>query len=433
MDGMKYTSKVTGKSYAYKVNSLIDEFKADTSEHYNFNVRFNIGYALITQGGINMKELIVKSQAELDAVPSDYDGTIIIEFGTPGTKAVVNRAFYSPVVLRTGAHVELLRGSAKLLDNSYATLRNNSSVELLDNSSADLRDNSSASLHDHSSAVLWDNSSAKLWGASSASLKNNSSAILWNFSSAMLRDNSSASLHDHSSVGLRNISSAELWDNSSADLVGNSYVELWDSSSAVLWDNSSATLRGNSFASLRDNSFAVLWDSSTVTMWEESSAELWGNSQAFDVFRRGNIKTSANARVVYSPSSIDEYIGFYGIETDGNKVKLFKAVHFDGENYFSSADPTFIYTIGETVKPTNRFNGNPIHDCGAGIHLAYKAWAVDYGQRWDDLAILELEAEKCDILVPLYGNGKVRAKKAKVLREVPLEECGLLGKMIANR
>lgn len=61
------------------------------------------------------------------------------------------------------------------------------------------------------------------------------------------------------------------------------------------------------------------------------------------------------------------------------------------------------------------------------------AWALAYGATWEDLAILELECEKSDVLVPLYSDGKVRARKAKVLREVPLEECGLLGKIIAKR
>lgn len=61
------------------------------------------------------------------------------------------------------------------------------------------------------------------------------------------------------------------------------------------------------------------------------------------------------------------------------------------------------------------------------------AWGNSYGANWSDLAILECECEKSDVLVPLYGDGKARARKAKVLREVPLEECGLYGTIIAKR
>lgn len=38
-----------------------------------------------------------------------------------------------------------------------------------------------------------------------------------------------------------------------------------------------------------------------------------------------------------------------------------------------------------------------------------------------------------DVIVPLYGVGKVRAAKAKVIREVPLEECGIYGKILAKK
>lgn len=114
-------------------------------------------------------------------------------------------------------------------------------------------------------------------------------------------------------------------------------------------------------------------------------------------------------------------------------MRLFKAVHFDGEKYYADADHDFIYTIGETAVPDNGFDDDINKTCGAGINLAHKAWAINYGSGWNDLAILELECEKADVLVPLMSDGKVRARKAKVIREVPLEECGLYGAMLAKR
>ena len=44
-----------------------------------------------------MNEKIVNSQAELDAIPLDYNGGIIIEFGTPYNRAVVNKKYKLPV------------------------------------------------------------------------------------------------------------------------------------------------------------------------------------------------------------------------------------------------------------------------------------------------------------------------------------------------
>ena len=201
-------------------------------------------------------------------------------------------------------------------------------------------------------------------------------------------------------------------------------VKLSDNASAALYDNASAVLSDNASAVLSGNASAVLYDNASATGG--------GNAQIVDTARKGNVKISGNARVVYNPLSIDEYIDFYGLESTESTVRLFKAVHFNGK-YYADADPYFVYTIGDIAVPTNGFNDDINQTCGAGINLAHKAWALNYGHGWEDLAILELECEKADVLVPLMSGGKVRARKAKVIRDVPLEECGLYGKMLAKQ
>ena len=266
-----------------------------------------------------MDEIIVKSQKELDAIPTDYNGRIIIEFGTPYNRAVVNRKF------------------------RYL--------------------------------VLMENSSAVLWGNSSAELRENSSAVL------------------------RGNSSAVLWENSSAELMENSSAELMENSSAELWGNSSADAKHN--------------------------------SQVNDKTCDHKISISGNARIVYDPANIQEYMAAYELENDGKTVRLFKAVHKRGNRYLADWNG-FEYTIGEDAEADD-LTEDVNEDCGHGIHMAHKAWCVSYGANWKDLAILELEAEIGGVIVPLGGSGKVRARKVKVIREVPLEECGLYGKILAKR
>ena len=189
---------------------------------------------------------------------------------------------------------------------------------------------------------------------------------------------------------------------------GNSSVVAWDNSSVEAWDNSSVEARGN------------------------SSVEAWGNSQIVDAARRGNVKTSGNARVVYNPDSITAWADGNDIPIIDGKIKLYKAVHKRDTEYVSDWDGGFFYEIGE-MAVANGFTVEPEEDCGEGIHMATASWACAYAQSWDDIALLEVEADAAEIVVPLYETGKVRAPKAKVLREVPLEEAGLLGKMIAKR
>ena len=176
----------------------------------------------------------------------------------------------------------------------------------------------------------------------------------------------------------------------------------------------------------------VAWDNSSVEAWGNSSVEARGNSQIVDAERRGNVKTSGNARIVYNPDNITDWAEGNDIPIVDGKIKLCKAVHKRGTEYVSDWDRDFFYEIGEMAVATG-FTADPEENCGEGIHMATASWACAYAQYWNDIALLELEADAAEIVVPLYETGKVRAPKAKVLREVPLEEAGLIGKMIAKR
>lgn len=72
-----------------------------------------------------------------------------------------------------------------------------------------------------------------------------------------------------------------------------------------------------------------------------------------------------------------------------------------------------------------------MHDCG--IHVSHLDQALHYGSSWDDLAILEVTTRIDDIVCPENTDGKVRTSRVKVIREVPLGECGVYGKILANR
>lgn len=180
----------------------------------------------------------------------------------------------------------------------------------------------------------------------------------------------------------------------------------------------------------------VAYDTSSVVARSNSSVVAWGNSSVCRRSKYADIAATGNSREVCPPRTITEYAEFYGLPIDNElkTIKLYKAVHRQsGESYFfSDWDRAFKYVIGETITPSD-FDADATQLCGPGINLAHKAWAADYGQNWCDLAILECECKCDEVLVPEYTDGKVRAKRAKVLREVPLEECGLLGKMIAKR
>ena len=332
-----------------------------------------------------MNKKIVTSQAELDAIPVDYNGRIIIKFGTPDKRAVVSKKYLFSVC-------------------AYG----NSSVEAHGNSSVEAHDNSSVCAHDNSSVCAHGNSSVCAHGNSSVCAHGNSSVVA--------KDNSSVEARDNSTVEAWNNSTVEAWNNSTVEAWNNSTVEARDNSSVVAWNNSSVVARGNSSVVARGNSSVVAR----------------GNSQVVDAHRRGNIKVFGNARIVYNPDNITDWASANGITITEGKIRLYKAVHKCNGKYVADWDNDFIYTIG-AVAVANGFTTDPAEDCGRGIHMATLGWSAVYGRGWGDIALLELEADADEIVVPLYETGKVRAPKALVIREVPLEEAGIMGKILAKR
>ncbi|MEG0898458.1 MAG: hypothetical protein RSF40_01950, partial [Oscillospiraceae bacterium] len=181
-----------------------------------------------------------------------------------------------------------------------------------------------------------------------------------------------------------------------------------------------------------ENSSVVAWENSSVVAWENSSVVANGNSQIVDRLRGGKIQILGNARTVYMPKTIDDFMSFYGIKHTKTKATFYKAVHKRDEKYIADHDNKFEYLIGKTAKVSD-ININTFKTCGNGLHISHLDWALRFGESWKDLAILKVETAIDDIVMPVDTNGKVRMSKIKVLEEVPLEDCGVYGKILAKR
>jgi len=237
---------------------------------------------------------------------------------------------------------------------------------------------------------------------------------------------------ENSSVEARGNSSVEAWENSSVEAWENSSVVARENSSVVARENSSVVARGNSSVVAWENSSVVARENSSVEAWENSSVVARGNTQIVDMLQGAKIKISGNSRIVYMPKNIYEFMDFYGIKHTKTKAKFFKAVHKDGDDCFvSDYDRRFHYEIGKTYKSLCDPNTN--RDCSNGLHIAHLDWALRFGSDWKDIAILEVETKIEDIVLPKLSEGKVRTKQLKVLREVPIEECGVFGRILARR
>ncbi len=220
----------------------------------------------------------------------------------------------------------------------------------------------------------------------------------------------------NSSVEARENSSVVAWGNSSVEARENSSVEAWENSSVVAWENSSVVARGNSSVVARENSSVVARE----------------NSQIVNRLFSGTIQVNGNARIVYMPKTIHEFMDFYGIKHTKTKATFYKAVRKQKDGRLvSDYNSNFEYIIGETK--TEICDPDTSCECGRGIHISHLDWALRYGSGWSDLAIIECEVKIDVIVMPTNTDGKVRTSKIKVVREVPLEECGVYGKILAKR
>ena len=220
------------------------------------------------------------------------------------------------------------------------------------------------------------------------------------------------------------------------DFKGYIYIEFGTHYNPAVVKNKyyrSVVARGNSSVEAWGNSSVEAWGNSSVVAWGNSSVEACGNSQIVDCLGKGKINISGNARIVYNPKNVHDFMEFYGIKHTKKKAIFYKAVKKSDDGvYHSDYDNDFTYTIGQKKCVAN-IDTDVNNDCGVGIHISPLNWALNFGCSWNNLAIIEVETNIDDIICPLNTTGKVRTSAVTVIREVPLEECGLYGKILAKR
>lgn len=144
-------------------------------DYGNGSVLTNEDMELYNQLIAERNQRIVKSQTELDSIPSDFNGNIIIDFGTAKNKAVLRNQYKGDVFVKGENYVTVY--------NSIIIAQDSSRVEAFTNSHVEARDNS----------VVWAYNSKVI-------AKDNSSIDAWHSSKVIAHNNSQVELHDYSSV-----------------------------------------------------------------------------------------------------------------------------------------------------------------------------------------------------------------------------------------
>ena len=239
-------------------------------------------------------------------------------------------------------------------------------------------------------------------------------------------------------IALEN-ASVEAWENSYVEARGSASVKALETACVEALENACVIARGNSYVEAGGNVYVEAGENASVEAWENSYVEAGGNVRVVAGSSIASIQISGNARIVYYPKNIEDFMNFYGIKHDKKTAIFYKAVHrreVSGKppieyQFVSDYRSDFEYPIGSIVSA--KCDMDVSNDCSYGINISYLGWAINFGRDWADMAIIEVETKIKDIVLPTNTNGKVRTSEVKVLREVPLEECGVFGKFLARK
>lgn len=110
-----------------------------------------------------MEYIVVKSQAELDAVPVDTDKIIRIEFGTTECPAVVRKQY---------RHFVNAYGNSTVEAHSAVAAYGNSTVKVYGNNIVIAWDKSTVEAYDRSTVESYGNSTVKAYDSSTVEARN---------------------------------------------------------------------------------------------------------------------------------------------------------------------------------------------------------------------------------------------------------------------
>lgn len=264
-------------------------------------------------------------------------------------------------------------------------------------------------------------------------VRGNSRVVAKGNSFVIANDNSLILANDYSTVFAWDNSSVVAYDVSNVESMENNKIFASEHSTVVAWGNNSEIYsKGYSHVIVYGKSTVEAWENSSVEVYEGGSVVAHGNSQVINHSPNTHIKVYNNAREILMPKHVYEFLDFYKIKHNKTTATFYKAVRKTSDGvYYSDRCPEFIYTIGEYKEEV--CDTNVYELCASGIHISPLDWALWYSADWENCAILEVETNIEDIVIPLYSEGKVRTPKVKVIREVPPEEWGFFGKLLNYR
>ena len=317
-----------------------------------------------------MNIVVVRTQAEWDALPASFDIDTRIE-------------------IRSSADVWLR--ISKTPESSHVVARGSSHVEAWGSSHVVARGSSHVVARGSSHVEAWGSSHVEAW--------------------------------ESSHVVARGSSHVEAW--------GSSHVEAWESSHVVARGSSHVEARGSSHVEAWGSSHVEAWESSHVEAWGSVAVHVHSEFSAVDLFSFAVailvvaaatkvVKKSTTATIVLpvAPTGTPGWLEAHAIEPS-EKVVLYKRVSKD----WKTQEDTPNETVWEPGRTLEHGAWNPTEEeCGGGkFHAVPRPYFGDefrsvVGDRYVAIEIAAADLHAWDSS-PSYPH-KIAFRKGTVLREV---------------
>jgi hypothetical protein len=238
-----------------------------------------------------------------------------------------------------------------------------------------------------------------------------------------IRPSTFIKLYNNSCLSTRENAIVEAYDKSTVQSVGNSTIKVHDKARIEA---------NNGFIYIYSNDAILKTYSCNITIATGCITNI------YDVASTIQISSTYSIEGVLKNSKIICYDGYLANDYDGayfdprgyinSNGIYYKCVKKRNGRYYSFYDDSYEYEIGKFAIPDN-YNSEPYRECAEGIHIATIEWALEYYFDSKDCAILEVKVpDDAKIVAPYKSDGKLRASKVEILREVSLDEFGELGR-----
>ena len=366
-------------------------------------------------------KITVRTKEELDAVDTEFDGIIQIEFGGDHNLAEVRKNYKAEI------HV----------DGEYF-------IGVWGKNEVVAHDNSYVAVHDEARVEAYD----KVWVYADGGAFADASGQVY----IQARDNSVAVMRGNGSVFARENAKIRAYGSTTIKAYGNVNIRAFDECVIDCRSECTVTAGGRCVVKARDkckvtamyrclvfagdeciveaegDSVIEAKGAVTVTAKKRSTINAGGSACVFDRQQGGEIFTTGWAHVNHIPKTVTEFCECNGLWYNENKVRFYIPAQIrDGIYEDNNYSPKVTFEVGKTTA---------LKDYQADYTLPYTLSARTLKDalaeciptnkyRWHDYdVVLEIEAELKDVELCKYSDEDVSVKAARVIRVVPFSECG---------